>query len=378
MRVAVVGGGVIGCAAALVLARRGVEVELLERGVVGSGASGAAAGMLAPLSESDSPGPFVEIGLSALREFDKWVEYVEELARMRVDFVRSGVLMLAAGPEQERALQGRQAWQRGYEASTEYLDAAALARFAPHLGPGFTGALHYPSEVQVDAHRYALALGRAAMSAGARLREGAAVTAILTQSGRAVGVEVAGERLAADDVVVATGSDASLLRLAEVELPLGPIKGESLRLLPARRMGGPIIFAPGGYLTPKADGSVLVGATQFPERHDLAVAAGSVATLLDFAFRVVPALKEATFAAAWAGLRPSLPDRLPAIGPVRQLESLWVAVGHHRNGILLAGWTAVRLAAAMLDGEPLPEALRPDRFEAVAASLPAYRMMRAE
>jgi glycine oxidase len=373
MRVVVVGGGVIGCAAAFVLARRGVEVELLERGVVGSGASGAAAGMLAPLSESDSPGPFVEIGLSALREFDGWVESVEELARMRVDLVRSGVLMLAAGPEQERVLKSRQAWQLGYDTRTEYLDATALARLAPHLGPGFTGALHYAAEVQVDARRYTLAIGRAAAAAGAHLREGTAVAAILTQSGRVVGVQVAGERLAADAVLVASGSDASLLRLAQVDLPLGPIKGESLRLRPARRLGGPIIFAPGGYLTPKADGSVLVGATQIPERHDLAVAAGSVSALLDFAFSVMPALKEATFAETWAGLRPSLPDRLPAIGSVRKIESLWVAVGHHRNGILLAGWTAERLAAAMLDGEPLPEAVRPDRFQAMAASRGARR-----
>lgn len=368
MRVVVVGGGVIGCAAALALARRGVEVELLERGVVGSGASGAAAGMLAPLSESDSPGPFVEIGLAALREFDRWVESVEELARMRVDLVRSGVLMLASGPEQERALQARHAWQLGCDARTEYLDATALARLAPHLGPGFTGALHYPSEVQVDARRYTLAIGRAAAAAGVHVREGAEVNAILTRSGRAVGVQVAGERLAADAVLIASGSDVSLLRLAGVDLPLVPIKGESLRLLPARSLGGPIIFAPGGYLTPKADGSVLVGATQIPDRHDLAVAAGSVAALLDFAFRVVPALKEATFAESWAGLRPSLPDRLPAIGLVAQIESLWVALGHHRNGILLAGWTGERLAAAMLDGEPLPEAVRPDRFQTAAAS----------
>ncbi len=371
MRVVVVGGGVIGCAAALVLARRGVEVELVERGVVGSGASGAAAGMLAPLSESDAPGPFVEIGLSALREFDSWVESVEELARMRVDVVRSGVLMLAAGPEQERLLRARQAWQRGYDARTEYLDATALARLAPQLGPGFTGALHYPAEVQVDARRYTLALSRAAAAAGAHLREGTAVTAILTQAGRAVGVEIAGERLAADAVLVASGSDASLLRLAAAELPLAPIKGETIRLVPNGRLGGPIIFAPGGYLTPKADGSVLVGATQLPGRHDLAVAAGSVGTLLDLAFRVVPALKEARFAETWAGLRPSLPDRLPALGPMPQLESLWVAVGHHRNGILLAGWTGERLAAALLDGEPLPEAVRPDRFLAVTANRPS-------
>jgi len=367
LRVIVVGGGVIGCSAAFALARRGAEVILVERGVVGSGASWAAAGMLAPLSESDTPGDFVDLSLAALREFEPWLESIEELAQMRVDLARSGVLMLASRPEQERALQARLAWQRELDPRIEYLDATALARLAPHLGPGFPGALHYPGEVQVDARRYALALSRAAGAAGARVLEGTAVTAILIQGRRVVGVQIAGDRLTADAVVVASGSDAALLRLAGLDLPLAPIKGELVRLLPAGRLAGPIIFAPGGYLTPKADGSVLVGATQMPDRHDLGVGAGSVATLLDFAFGVVPALKEARFADAWAGLRPSLPDRVPAIGPVGQLDALWVAVGHHRNGILLAGWTGQRLAAAILDGVPMPEVVAPDRFQAAVA-----------
>jgi glycine oxidase len=367
VRVIVVGGGVIGCSAAFALARRGAEVILVERGVVGSGASGAAAGMLAPLSESDTPGDFVDLCLTALRGFELWLESVEELAQMRVDLVRSGVLMLASRPEQERDLRARLAWQRQSDPRIEFLDATALARLAPHLGPGFSGALLYPGEVQVDARRYSLALSRAASAAGAHVREGTPATAILTQGRRAVGVQIAGERLAADAVLVASGSDPSLLRLAGVDLPLTSIKGELVRLVPAARLAGPIIFAPGGYLTPKADGSVLVGATQMPDRHDLVVGAGSIATLLDFAFGVVPALSEARFAEAWAGLRPSLPDRIPAIGPVPQVDSLWVAVGHHRNGILLAGWTGEQLAAAILDQVPVPEVVAPGRFLATVA-----------
>jgi glycine/D-amino acid oxidase-like deaminating enzyme len=66
VRVIVVGGGVIGCSAACALARRGAKVILVERSVVGSGASGAAAGMLAPLSESDAPGDFVDVPVPQL------------------------------------------------------------------------------------------------------------------------------------------------------------------------------------------------------------------------------------------------------------------------------------------------------------------------
>ena len=112
---------------------------------------------------------------------------------------------------------------------------------------------------------------------------------------------------------------------------------------------------------PKAGGTVLVGATQFPGRHDLEVEAGSIAHLLDFAFTVYPTLRRGRFVEAWAGLRPSLPDRLPAIG-LTHLKGLWVAVGHHRDGILLSGWTGDRLAAAILEATPLPNAVSPARF----------------
>jgi glycine/D-amino acid oxidase-like deaminating enzyme len=78
----------------------------------------------------------------------------------------------------------------------------------------------------------------------------------------------------------------------------------------------------------------------------------------------VPVLREARFAEAWAGLRPTLPDHVPAIGPVPELDALWVAAGHHRNGILLAGWTGEHLAKAMLEGAALPGVVAPGRFKA--------------
>ncbi len=366
MRVIVVGGGVIGGAVALALARRGVAVELLERDLVGAGASGAAAGMLAPLSESQAPGPFLPIGLAALREFSPWVDTVEALAGVRLDLLHSGVLMLAA-PGEEAALRDRLDWQRQHDPGATFLDGPALARLVPHLAAGPAGALHYPNEVQVDARRYTLALARAAQAAGAHLREGTPATAILQAGGRVTGVATGRERLEADAVVVASGSDGALLRPLGIDLPLVPIKGEMVRLLPAGPLAGPIVFAPGGYIVPKADGTVLVGATQLPGRHDLGVEAGAVATLLGFAQRLVPQLAAARFVDAWAGLRPGLPDRLPAVGPLPPLPGLWAAVGHHRNGILLAGWTGERLAEALLDGRPLPAAVLPSRYLPPAA-----------
>ena len=253
MRVIVVGGGAIGCATALALARRGVAVELLERDRVGDGASGAAAGMLAPLSESQTPGPFVPIGLSALREFSPWVDTVEALAGMRLDLVHSGVLMLAATGD-EVALRDRLDWQRHHDPGATYLEGPALARLAPHLAAGTAGGLHYPNEVQVDARRYTWALKRAAQAAGAHIQEGTPVTAIRQEAGQATGVVTGRERLDADAVVIASGSDPALLRQVGADLPLVPIKGEMVRLLlagPLARWPGPSSSPPAGTSCPR-------------------------------------------------------------------------------------------------------------------------------
>jgi glycine/D-amino acid oxidase-like deaminating enzyme len=176
------------------------------------------------------------------------------------------------------------------------------------------------------------------------------------------------ERLDADAVVIASGSDAALLREGGADLPLVPIKAEMVRRLPVGPLAGPIVFAPGGYLVPKANGSLLMGATQLPDRYDLGVAAGAVATLLEFARRVVPQLAEARFVEAWDGLRPGLPDRLPAIGPVPAAER---ALGGGRpspqrdpaggvdRGAAGGGARGRPGAARARPPEPLPE---PDRW----------------
>ena len=362
-RVVVIGGGVIGCAAALALARRGARVTLLERDAIAAGASQAAAGMLAPLSESDAPGCLATAGVEALAMHKRSAQALEEIAGMSIAATLAGTFMLARDEKQAEALRQRLEWQRELDGSIALLGGDELRQAVPELGEGFLTGLHYPAELQVDSRSYTIALARAAAAAGAEVVQGTPVIALRRSGERVIAVETPEAVINTDRVLVATGHDASLLHTLGVALPLQPVKGDLLRLLPPQVVTRSIIFAPGGYLTPKADGTLLVGATQQPGRHDHTVEASSVAQLLKFAFSVRPSLRQARFVAVQSGLRPSLPDRLPAIGPIPGLEGLFVAVGHYRNGILLAGWTAERLALAMLGGEDcIPAEFLPARM----------------
>jgi len=362
LHVLVIGGGVVGCGAAYAMARRGTEITLLERSSIGSGASGAAAGMLAPLAESRSRDAFAEFGSAALAGFGSWLAEVQEAAGMSADACAHGSLVLAAGDAQAAALAARLRWQRTLDGAALYLDHRQLHELVPGLSPKFTAAVHYPSELSVDAGRYTLALRRAAEAAGARIVEGTEVVAVDLRARDAQVRLRTGAELTGDAVLLTVGSEVALLRATGVELPLVAVKGEIIRLRPAGRMSELIIFGPGGYLTPRADGSVLVGATQDPMRQDREVRAGAVDGLLSFALRTMPALADAAFAGAWSGLRPQLADLLPAIGPVPGKDRLFVSLGHHRNGILLAGWSGDVIARSILDSEAVPEAVSPARF----------------
>jgi glycine oxidase len=347
--VAVVGGGVIGCALASELARRGASVVQFERERVAAGASYGAGGMLAPQVEAHGPGPLLEMGLAARALFPEWAQRLEDPVDLHLD----GILRVSFTEAGAQELRARAAWQRGMGLEARLLDAAEAAALAPGLGAPPLAALWVP-DGRVDAARLTAALAGEALRHGAQLREG--VPALRVEPGR---VQTPEGPVVAGAVVVATGAWSGPL----VGAPGHPVKGQRLLL---RLPGHPLrqtTWGDGCYLVPKAGGRVLVGATEEPAAgFDRRVTAAAVAHLLQRAVALVPALAAAELVEPWAGLRPASPDGLPLIGPWPGMESVWLATGHARNGILLAPLTATLVADALLEGAALPPACLPERF----------------
>ncbi|MEQ8934937.1 MAG: FAD-dependent oxidoreductase, partial [Amphiplicatus sp.] len=128
-----------------------------------------------------------------------------------------------------------------------------------------------------------------------------------------------------------------------------------------------VVRAPGAYLCPKADGRLVVGATETPHDASLEPSSSGVESLKAAAARAAPILGRLEELGRWAGLRPATPDAAPilgrnAAGPL----GLVYALGHYRNGVLLAPATADLLASLILkSGEALEfAAFSPDRFAA--------------
>jgi glycine oxidase len=134
-----------------------------------------------------------------------------------------------------------------------------------------------------------------------------------------------------------------------------PLKGQmiALRMDPSAPLVTHVVWAPNVYLVPRRDGRLLIGATMEERGLDDALTAGGVLSLLEAAWRAVPAIEEHAIDEMWVGHRPGSRDDAPILGrgPV---DGLVYATGHHRNGILLAPITADAIARLVLDDEVEP------------------------
>lgn len=355
----VLGGGVIGCSIAYHLARVGARVTLLERDRLGDQASGAAAGLLVPLSEAPGPSPFLELGMESARRYPAFAQELAEAVGINVELVRAGLLRVAVTPGEVDELQTRLDWQVPLGTAVSWVDAEQAHRLEPALGPAVQGALEYANQQHVSPPKLVAALARAAIGIGVEVREGAEAVDLLRDQRRLWGVRLADGQIKASHVVLAAG--AWVARMGQwlgVALPVFPVRGQILALRPAPLPLTRIVFSSLGYLVGKPDGTLWVGATEETAGYEAHVTPAGLSALLSAATRLVPTLAEAPFVRAWAGLRPATPDRLPLLGPVPGWEQVTVAAGHFRNGVLLAPITGLLIAEYISTGR-LPEALRP-------------------
>jgi len=353
----IIGGGVMGSSIALRLAQAGQKVLVLEKAVPGAEASSAAGGILGAQIEGDADGPLFRLCLASREAHAALAEELREATGIDVGYRRCGVLKIALPGDDLAPLAQKMAWQRGIGLPVEELTGDEVRRLEPCLAADVAMGIHFPADGQVDPRQLAKALPIAAQRAGATFRP-AVVRRVVVEDGRAAGVQLDGETVHAGAVVVAAGAWTSLVEGTGVPADaVQPVRGQMLRLelrgLDLRR----VVFTPRGYVVPRGGGTVLTGSTMERAGFDKRVTAGGVASILKNALAAVPSLAGADLADSWSGLRPAPSDGTPLIG-CGAVPGLFLASGHHRNGILLTPETARLVAEAVIAGSE-PEALRP-------------------
>jgi len=364
--VVIVGGGALGCAAALELARRGAAVTVIERDSVGSHASGSSYGGLFPTMGAGIPGPVLAPAKRSAGLHRDLAAELRELTGIDVQLRPVETIQLASDVAELERLQADCGWQvsEGFEA--EMLSPADTALLEPLVTHEIRGALVERSHQELDSYRYTLGLATAVEKLGGTVRHGD-VTGLLGSRVRVTGVCTAsGDEIAAGAVVLATGpwagnaGDSGGLP----PLPVRPVKGEILRLRVAgsdfeHRVVGDF------YLRRRPDGLVWAGTTAeeagFDDRPSESGRDAIVAGILGIA----ASLESAAMEEHTACLRPVSEDGLPIVGPVGQAEGLFVLNGAGKKGVLLSPALAEMLAPVVLGdagAASLPSEFSPARF----------------
>jgi glycine oxidase len=343
--VAVLGGGTIGLSVAWRARARGLDVVVLDRGPLGAGASHVAAGMLAPVAEADpAERPLLALGMESARRWPTFAQELEDVSGLGCGFRAVGTLVVARDRDELEAVEREVALRERLGIAVERLLPSAARRREPALAPTVRGAFHAPDDHCVDPRAVCAALAVAAERAGVVLRPGTAIERIDPAAG--IVVLTGGERVVVGQLVGALGAWSGALAGA-APVPVRPVKGQTLRLRGAALLDGVVRFE-GGYLVPRADGRVVLGATTEERGFDTSVTALGLYELLRDASELVPGVLELEVEETIAGLRPGTPDNAPILG--RGEDGVVWATGHHRNGVLLTPVTA-DLLAGLLAGE---------------------------
>jgi glycine oxidase len=352
----IVGGGVIGLAVAYELSRLRRRVLVLERDRVGCGASWVAGGMLAPISEAEIDAPeVIEFGCDSLRRYPDFVAGVESLAEASCGLRTEGTLWVAVDRDDVAELRHLSETLSQKGLASRPLDAESLRELEPHLSGRVLGGLELAHDHQVDPRALCRCLELALVRSGGRVAAGAMAERVEARGGH-VGA-VSGRdgdgrafRVEAETVVVAAGAWSGRdLELPTGRLGLRPVKGQLVRLRGPRLLDH-VVRTPQVYLVPRSDGELLIGATMEEMGFDLSPTGGAVMDLLRRAWEVLPGVYDLELAEVSVGLRSAVDDHLPVIGAT-DVVGLFLAVGHFRNGVLLAPATAHYLAQWIAGGD---------------------------
>jgi glycine oxidase len=348
----VIGGGILGLSTACEILARGLSVTVFEEDPKRS-ATWASAGMLSPYAEHAAAGSLQDMMRAARAAYPAYLQRVEEHSGMRVEMAFPGTLIPSLEDGRQVELEALTAKFIDLGARARYLDAGETAAHEPQLAARGSGAVLLEEEGYVNPRSLHTALRASFDRLGGRW-VGLQVLGLVARQGASVGVETTAGVALGRAVINAAGAwaDRFLLPEDQARYRVRPIRGQTVRLRPPSRRESirRVIQVPGyAYLVPRADGTVIVGATSEEVGPFPGVTAEGVQYLLSAVQALVPVSRGWSFLSAGSGLRPMAGDGELFLEPDSQRRGLFHGLGLYRQGILLAPVASTRLAGMALE-----------------------------
>jgi glycine oxidase len=352
--VVIIGGGVIGLTIARALALRGVRnVLLLERSSLGAEASFAAAGMLLPQVEADAQDDFFELCCQSRDLYPTFAAALREETGIDVELDTTGTLYLALNEHDHAQIEQRYAWQTRAGFEVELLSAAMARELEPCISESTVGALLFPKDIQIENRRLLTALANSVTKLGVTIVTQTSVDSLISEGNRMIGVLTSRGAISCPVAVIAAGSWSGFIKsLALCKIPeIEPVRGQMVCLEAKPQLTRHVIYSPRGYIVPRQDGRLLAGSTSENAGFAKCVTAGGISTILRNALEISPAIADLPVVDTWAGLRPRAAGGLPVLGACDEIDGLFFATGHYRNGILLAPLTGELISKAIVSSQ---------------------------
>jgi len=350
--VVIVGAGIVGAACADAFAECGLRVAVVDRDIVGSGATAAGMGHIVVMDDSDAQ--------FALTSYSQrlWQGLRPDLPD-DVEYEETGTIWVAADEEEMAEVHRKREYYTKRGVGAEVLDAHQLKQAEPNLRDGLVGGLLVPGDGVLYPPCAARFLMNRAQQHGAKLTLGAAVTQISARTARlSDGQEIAGEI-----VVNAAGSNAAELT------PGIEIKKRKGHLVITDRYRGFLRhqLVELGYLKsahsvnhdsvafnvqPRRTGQILIGSSRQYGAEHTEVDQVMLSNMLHRAQEYMPALGSMSAMRVWTGFRAATPDKLPLIGPCPGHTSVFLATGHEGLGITTSLGTARILVSQVTGSKP--------------------------
>src|ERR1700730_6794300 len=348
--VVIAGGGIAGCALAYQLAKRKVDVVLLERETLGSQSTGKCAGGVRQQFSMEANVRLQRLSVQLLQGFEQETGHPADFRQIGYLFV----LTLAQQVEDFR--HNMEMWHRVGVTESRWVDPAEAARMVPVLNiEDVLGCTFCPTDGIASPADVTSGYAAAARRLGARMKEGVEVLGIDVAGGRVQGVRTSAGDIATRVVFNCAGAwSASIGRMAGLEIPVLPYRRHiavtSTFAAVPRTTPMTVDFRSSLYFHPEGDG-VLIGMSDREEAPGFGTDVNwdFLEKMFEQAANRAPALAGAGIKTAWAGLYEFTPDHQAILGPVADLEGFWCAAGFSGHGFMQAPAAALLVTQLLLD-----------------------------